>query len=174
MADDATASEAAALFERIAPELANHEAAVRSAVPGLSDDEVRDWALRRALAQLRFEVSQQTFAYLPWAVGQAVAAVAATSEAVAATVSQVRVDRADRLASQEARSGAGPESSRTFVDVERRRWSVREVATGDPAWARAPQCLLFSSQEAVRRVWHYPEHWRELADKELEALSWRT
>jgi hypothetical protein len=164
MADDATASEAAALFERIAPELANHEAAVRSAVPGLSDDEVRDWALRRALAQLRFEVSQQTFAYLQWGVGQA----------VAATVSQVRVDRADRLASQEARSGAGPESSRTFVDVERRRWSVREVATGDPAWARAPQCLLFSSQEAVRRVWHYPEHWRELADKELEALSWRT
>ena len=65
------------------------------------------------------------------------------------------------------------ERPRTYRDSDGCTWSVHEVAAGAVPWARGPRCLLFRSETAVRRVWHYPLDWRSLPDAELEALSWR-
>lgn len=47
------------------------------------------------------------------------------------------------------------------VDRDGVEWSVREVPTPQP-WARAPQCLVVSSRDCVRRIWRYPARWRSL------------
>jgi hypothetical protein len=39
--------------------------------------------------------------------------------------------------------------------------------------ARAPRCLVFMSEAAVRRVWAYPATWRDLSPDALLALSER-
>jgi hypothetical protein len=60
----------------------------------------------------------------------------------------------------------------TFVDSSFVVWRVVERdARADPGH-RASRCLIFSSPEAVRRVWNYPAGWRALDDAALEALSW--
>lgn len=60
-----------------------------------------------------------------------------------------------------------------FVDGLSVAWRVFERdARADPGH-RADHCLLFASRDAVRRVWNYPDSWRELNDAELEELSWR-
>lgn len=62
-----------------------------------------------------------------------------------------------------------------FRDSEGGIWEVHEVlvAPGSP-WARGERCLLFRSPGSIRRVWSYPPDWKELAQEELERLSWRT
>ena len=77
--------------------------------------------------------------------------------------------------------GYGPvrayESSRwpravEFIDGHGVRWRVVERdARGDPG-ARGECCLIFSSDEAVRRIWEYPAAWRELSATALASLSW--
>ena len=47
--------------------------------------------------------------------------------------------------------------------VERRA----EGVTG----ARAPSCLVFSTDRGFTRLWNYPENWMDLTDAELKALS---
>jgi hypothetical protein len=60
-----------------------------------------------------------------------------------------------------------------FLDAANVHWRVTERdATGDPG-ARGERCLIFTSDEAVRRVWDYPPGWRDLAADALAALSWR-
>ena len=70
--------------------------------------------------------------------------------------------------------GVADERRRTFRDAAGCTWSVHEVAAGAVPWAHGPRCLLFGSETAIRRVWHYPPEWRTLSDAELETLSWRT
>lgn len=51
------------------------------------------------------------------------------------------------------------------------RWSVREVdAPAIPARDRA-RCLIFESDQAVRRVFGFPRDWVELRDEDLWAVS---
>jgi hypothetical protein len=50
-------------------------------------------------------------------------------------------------------------------------WLVYEL----PATAydrRQTACLIFETDNIVRRVRKYPEQWRKLSDNELLALSW--
>jgi hypothetical protein len=59
-----------------------------------------------------------------------------------------------------------------FVDEMYVQWRVAERdARGDPG-ARGPRCLVFSSAESIRRVWHFPAGWRDLDSAALSALSW--
>ena len=62
------------------------------------------------------------------------------------------------------------EYSHVLLDSDGVEWSVREIATPH-VWARAPQCLVLSSRECVRRVWSYPSHWRALDADELLRLG---
>ena len=57
-----------------------------------------------------------------------------------------------------------------FVDRDGVEWTVRELATPQP-WARAPQCLVLSSRDCVRRVWSYPPEWRSLDSEALLRLG---
>jgi hypothetical protein len=52
------------------------------------------------------------------------------------------------------------------------RWQVEELGCTETPGARADYCLVFTSDFAMRRVWHYPHDWRALSDAELLALSW--
>ena len=65
------------------------------------------------------------------------------------------------------------EPPRTYRDAAGCTWSVHQVAEAALPWVHGPRCLLFGSEAAIRRVWHYPPDWRTLSDTELEALSWR-
>jgi hypothetical protein len=179
--------EADSLFALVAPDLPGWEALVREAEPAAPDARVLDLALRRALAHLRHEVSQQTFAYLRWRAQRVRAAAADTRAAVAAA----------RLVRSAARAEAGPEGAvrwcgagdsadpaaalpfhaahaRTFRAADHCAWSVHEAVPGAVEWARGARCLIFHSALGIRRVWTYPADWRSLTDAELEALSWRT
>ena len=51
-------------------------------------------------------------------------------------------------------------------------WRVTERDARDDPGALADCCLIFASDDAVRRVWVYPPRWRTMSDGELEALSW--
>ena len=61
--------------------------------------------------------------------------------------------------------------SRQYHAADFSRWSVTEIA-GNVLARPGQRCLIFASAEAVRRVWTYPVHWRDMTDIELEALSW--
>jgi hypothetical protein len=52
------------------------------------------------------------------------------------------------------------------------RWSVVEVDAAAVPGTRGSHCLLFTREDCVRRVWHYPANWQSLDDAELAALSW--
>jgi len=59
-----------------------------------------------------------------------------------------------------------------YLDRHQVGWRVTERdARRDPG-SRADRCLIFASEDAVRRVWTYPPTWRTMSDRELEALSW--
>ena len=53
------------------------------------------------------------------------------------------------------------------------RWSVVEVDAAAVPGAQGARCLLFRRDDCIRRVWHYPPHWRDLDPAALAALSWR-
>ena len=65
---------------------------------------------------------------------------------------------------------AAEEYPHIVLDRDGVEWSVREVATPQ-AWARAPHCLVLSSRECVRRIWHYPPDWRVLDADSLLRLG---
>jgi hypothetical protein len=62
--------------------------------------------------------------------------------------------------------------SLSFTDDSGTRWQVNERDCRDDTGARGDCCLVFASWQAVRRVWQYPQHWRELGPDALFALSW--
>jgi hypothetical protein len=151
-------SRASDLFEQIAPELETRERAVREAEPTLPEPEVLDRALRQALSRLRHDVSRGMLDYLRWRADEARRAARAAREASAAA--------------REARLALGRAPRRAFRDRDGLTWVAHELTVGPVAWAPAPGCLIFHSESAVRRVWHYPADWHALPDAELEALSW--
>lgn len=51
--------------------------------------------------------------------------------------------------------------------------SVVERRTDGVAGARAPSCLIFSTDAGFTRVWTYPANWQEMSDDELIALTIR-
>ena len=51
-------------------------------------------------------------------------------------------------------------------------WRVSEVSGRYVPGAQGEACLVFESECAIRRVWHYPEQWRELSVPELIEVSW--
>ena len=66
------------------------------------------------------------------------------------------------------------EAGRRFRDPDSGLfWSVAEVDGRTIPGARGPRCLVFQSENAIRRVWCYPEDWRALGDADLTALSWQ-
>lgn len=190
-------TDAAALFDRIEPNLGAWEHAVRQDLPALSDSAVLDHALRQSLAHLRHEVSDQTFIYLRWRADRAKAAATATRTAsVAARRARSDAQHHGRTAWLHARAehvGAADDAApvrepsspawpavgsdrtpRTFHAAAGDVWSVREVAVGAVPWAHGSRCLLFQPESAIRRVWRFPSDWRGLPDLDLEALSWET
>ena len=61
---------------------------------------------------------------------------------------------------------------RSFVDAEGGRWRVFEQSFNDYDRRRG-MSLIFSSENAVRRVRDYPADWIDLSDAELVRLSWK-
>ena len=59
-----------------------------------------------------------------------------------------------------------------FRDANRITWWVTERDGLGVPGSRGAHCLVFMSDYAMRRVWQYPNDWRELEPESLEALSW--
>jgi hypothetical protein len=57
-----------------------------------------------------------------------------------------------------------------FVDAANVYWRVKERNSGADPGARGARCLVFSSEQAVRRVWVYPPEWRTLSNASLIEL----
>lgn len=51
-------------------------------------------------------------------------------------------------------------------------WTVYEISAHSEFGSR--RSLIFVSDEGFRRVYHFPENWRELSPAALYELSWRT
>ena len=49
-------------------------------------------------------------------------------------------------------------------------WHVAECSADGVPGARGPFCLIFFSEGTVRRIWDFPDGWRDLDPIELEAL----
>ncbi len=62
---------------------------------------------------------------------------------------------------------------REYVDDDGTTWRVCEVDAARVPGARGPQCLIFSSPNAIRRVWEYPPDWYRRSVHDLSELSWR-
>jgi hypothetical protein len=56
-------------------------------------------------------------------------------------------------------------------ELEGERWSVSERDAQRVPGARAPTCLIFESEGAVRRSWSVPSNWRDMDDAALWRLS---
>ena len=141
--------QAAEVYARVEPGLAEHEARVRAGDPTLSRDEVLDRALRVAISTLGAQLSRETFDYLR---------------------SKVESTRMQSSALREARQTR----PRIFRDGAGALWTVLEVEAAGMVGARGPRCLVFECGAAVRRVWHYPSEWVEWDAQKLEMLSWET
>jgi hypothetical protein len=76
-----------------------------------------------------------------------------------------------RERSREA-AAESPASPHVVRDSTGTRWQVREISGRGVPGARGDACLVFESDAAIRRVWHYPPCWRELPGTELIQLSW--
>ena len=59
-----------------------------------------------------------------------------------------------------------------FVDPTGIDWRIYEFSSAQVPAPRGPQCLVFESDDAIRRVWNYPDDWQHLSPTELVALSW--
>ncbi len=47
---------------------------------------------------------------------------------------------------------------------------MAEIDTRATPGSKGPRCLVFDSDAVVRRIWQYPENWRELSDAALASL----
>ena len=76
--------------------------------------------------------------------------------------------RSARQATVEARMSQGHE----FQDSAGVAWRVFELPAGSAGKASWSACLIFESDNAVRRVRQYPPHWSALSALDLERVSW--
>jgi hypothetical protein len=79
--------------------------------------------------------------------------------------------------SPRASSAAGRPSEqvvarRSYIDADGLAWEVREVVGTDVPGARGPSCLVFESAVVIRRVWTFPDDWRQMSTEDLARLSW--
>ena len=78
----------------------------------------------------------------------------------------------DRAAAAWHQSSQPAQPALLFVDpADGRRWTVVEQPGDRIPGARGPSCLCFQAQDIFRRVWRFPENWRELSAAELGTLS---
>jgi hypothetical protein len=47
------------------------------------------------------------------------------------------------------------------------RWRVREARAHGVPGAQASSCLIFDGGSVCRRLWKFPERWKELSDNTL-------
>jgi len=47
------------------------------------------------------------------------------------------------------------------------RWRVREARAHDVPGAQASSCLIFDGGSVCRRLWKFPERWKEFSDDTL-------
>ncbi len=59
-----------------------------------------------------------------------------------------------------------------FFDDDGMLWHVAEHDGRQVPVSQGDQCLVFRSDNVVRRVWDYPPGWRDLAAMSLAAVSW--
>lgn len=59
-----------------------------------------------------------------------------------------------------------------FEDSDGVRWTAREHDGRDIPGHRSDTCLIFESENSVRRVWTYPPDWHTLPAEALERASW--
>ena len=64
----------------------------------------------------------------------------------------------------------GPDE-REFLDPDFVAWRVVERSCAGVPGARRERCLVFASAWAIRRVYEFPDHWRQLPVEALVALS---
>jgi hypothetical protein len=60
----------------------------------------------------------------------------------------------------------------TYIDSDGVQWWVRERDVHNQPGAPFPVCLVFNSDDKVRRVWAFPDDWCSFSSLALEALSW--
>lgn len=70
-------------------------------------------------------------------------------------------------------TGLGNSEPRVIVGDDGRAWIVREVGPGIYDRRASTSLVFWSDDEIMRRVRVFPEHWRELTDSELYALTLR-
>lgn len=58
-----------------------------------------------------------------------------------------------------------------FLDRHGDSWRVTERDARHDPGCHADWCLVFSNENVVRRVWHYPAAWQQLSDAEFDALN---
>jgi hypothetical protein len=164
-------SNTAGEIDRLIPTLAIWEESIRTAEPDLAQGEILDRALQAAVSSLRYDLSKETVAYLRWKVEKARAEAAATVNAtIEARRRRLAGDASVDAPTDPCRADA---PAALYRDSSGRLWRVREIAAPRGPWARGASCLLFESDDMIRRVWHYPTGWDRLSDADLEALSWR-
>ena len=73
-----------------------------------------------------------------------------------------------RHAADAARVGHGHE----FQDSAGVAWRVFELPAGSAGTVSWSACLIFESDNAVRRVRQFPPHWSALSALDLERVSW--
>lgn len=62
--------------------------------------------------------------------------------------------------------------TRVFMDPDGNEWQVTEEdGTLVPA-TRGRRCLIFRSNQVIRRVWNYPTTWADLGTPDLIRVSW--
>jgi len=91
----------------------------------------------------------------------------------------VQAEPNDRVVEREvilrvSREETAREDARPAIvkDASGTRWRVTEVDAHGVPGARGESCLIFESDSAIRRVWHYPPSWRDLPSQELLRVSW--
>lgn len=60
-----------------------------------------------------------------------------------------------------------------FEDADGLRWSAWEYDSRYVPGCRSDCCLVFESENAMRRVWSYPANWRQLPADDLAKMSWK-
>jgi hypothetical protein len=83
-------------------------------------------------------------------------------------------DRERRIALVRAADGAERAAGRPrrwIRDANGVEWDVREIDCRQTPGALGPSCLIFDSEQVVRRVWSFPADWTALPDADLLQLG---
>ena len=73
----------------------------------------------------------------------------------------------------ESPSGTARGAEVTFTGLDGTWWRVYEAEGAKVPGSRGARCLCFDSAWVIRRVWNFPDNWRQLVAMDLEALSWQ-